>query len=82
LTPAKRAAGLSSVGTLVLISAGGVLMARGRAPAGWWLVALGLANLAVPAAVLTRERRRMRGAAAGWPRGPLRLPRLKVRRQA
>ena len=69
MPPAKRAAGLSSAGTLVLVVAGSVLVARGSAPYGWWLVALGLANLAVPAAVLIREQRRVRSAAPQWPGG-------------
>jgi hypothetical protein len=64
LTSAKRVAGLSLVGTLILLSAGGILVARGSDAYGWWLVALGLANTAVPATMLTRQRRQVQSATA------------------
>jgi len=64
LTPAKRALGLYSVGTLILLSAGGFLVARGSSSYGWWLVALGLANASVPAIMLARERRQATADAA------------------
>jgi hypothetical protein len=49
---------------LALFAAGGVLVAKGVAAYGWWLVALGLANLAVPAAALTKERRQVKAEPA------------------
>ncbi len=58
-----RVAGLSSAGTLILIAVGGALAAKGVAAYGWWLVALGLANLAVPAVALTKERRQVKSYA-------------------
>ena len=36
LTRAKRILGLSSIGTLILLAVGGVLIARGPGFYGWW----------------------------------------------
>lgn len=63
LTPAKRITGLSSIGTLILLAVGGVLIARGSGLYGWWLEILGFANAAIPLQLIRRQRQMSRSPA-------------------